>query len=66
MADRWDRHETDKWHVLGQMSVAESIKVGEALWMSDLARIARAPKAPRPISLAVALGLGCARAKRAK
>jgi hypothetical protein len=39
------------------MSAAESIAVGEALWMSDLMRIATITPSPRPPSLAVALGI---------
>ena len=37
------------------MSGAESLRIGEALWTSDLARLAAPVPAPRPVSLAVAL-----------
>jgi hypothetical protein len=37
------------------MSGAESLRIGEALWTSDLARIAAVRPSPRPVSLAVAL-----------
>jgi hypothetical protein len=39
------------------MSAAESIAVGEALWTSDLMRIATIAPSRRPPSLAVALGI---------
>jgi hypothetical protein len=45
----------DKWRELRRMSGAESLRIGEALWTSDLARIAAVRPAPRPVSLAVAL-----------
>ncbi|MEP6862972.1 MAG: hypothetical protein ABJE66_20260 [Deltaproteobacteria bacterium] len=49
--------EARKWQELREMSAAESLAVGEALWTSDLMRIARISPSRRPPSLAVALGI---------
>lgn len=52
-----ERLERDKWRALRAMSAADSLRVGEALWTSDLARRARPPRSPRPVSLAILLGI---------
>lgn len=52
---RGHRDEDRKWQELRRMSGAESLRIGEALWTSDLARLAASKPAPRPVSLAVAL-----------
>jgi len=64
MASRRDRADAERWRALAKMSAAESIRVGEALWASDLMRIAVPGPAPRPPSLALSLGLGLGRSRR--
>jgi len=49
------RRDDEKWEELRRMSGTESLRIGEALWTSDLARIAAVRPSPRPVSLAVAL-----------
>jgi hypothetical protein len=57
MARRRHRSDDDRWRALAAMTAAESIRVGEALWASDLMRVAVPGPAPRPPSLAVSLKL---------
>ncbi|MGH7895784.1 MAG: hypothetical protein ACREQL_14020 [Candidatus Binatia bacterium] len=49
--------ERERWDRLRAMTADESIALGEALLTSELMRIAAFPDRPRPVSLAVALGL---------
>lgn len=49
--------ELERWEALRQMSVEESIAVGEALLTSDIMRLAEFPDDDRPQSLAIALGI---------
>jgi hypothetical protein len=56
MAD-WERIAKRDLNALRAMSIKKSIAIGEALLTSDVMRIIKPVKAPRPPSLAVALGL---------
>ncbi|MBN1609315.1 MAG: hypothetical protein JW940_21975 [Polyangiaceae bacterium] len=50
-------NERERWQALAQMSVAESIAVGEALLTSELLDFAVFPDDDHPVSLARALGI---------
>ena len=58
-----NRSELLAWRRLRRMSAAESLRIGVALWTSDLARIARPPISRRPPSLAFALRIAPARGR---
>lgn len=53
----WERLDKRKAKALRALSTKQAIALGEALLTSDIMRVARPRKGPRPPSLAAALGL---------
>lgn len=51
------RSEAERWDALRQLTVEESIAIGEALLTSDVMRLAEFPDDDHPQSLAIALGI---------
>lgn len=49
--------EQERWQALRQMTVEESIAIGEALLTSEIMRLAELPADDHPRSLAIALGI---------
>lgn len=51
------RSEVERWDAIRQLTVQESIAIGEALLTSDIMRLAEFPDDDHPRSLAIALGI---------
>lgn len=60
----WERDARRDLAALRGMSIKQSISIGEALLTSDVMRIIKPAKGPRPPSLALAIGILDRRSRR--
>lgn len=56
-SDYQRQDEQERWQALRQMSIEDSIAIGETLLTSEIMRLAQFPDDDHPRSLAIALGI---------